>query len=266
MNEQKLPEAVEQKLNVGLPKWPQCIISGDTITEDQAFDIILRTDGFLTCLSGYSGGNNHKFNEAYIKQCVDGLDLPHQPPKPYTGSAEESRYFYALTEEVRKELGFVDLYYIYNRFASTSYLGGPCGFVSPDGSILFQENLGKYPGAECVYRDFQKITDAWPFLNMSATLYDGEYCDEGANPVITFKVYGGVVEILDTPENPKATLGTRGEEYFTSMFAGRFGDNDGKPRRDPELGLSDVWYMMAATKVNLAISKILENGFDPEKD
>ena len=34
----------EELLDVGLPKWPQMIVWGESITTEQAYDIIMRTD------------------------------------------------------------------------------------------------------------------------------------------------------------------------------------------------------------------------------
>ena len=44
-----------------LPKWPQCIITGERVTLEQADEIIRRTDTFLTF--GF-GGNDNRFDEA----------------------------------------------------------------------------------------------------------------------------------------------------------------------------------------------------------
>lgn len=56
---------MSELLNLGLPKWPQMIVTGQSVTVDQAKNIILRTDSFLTDPYKWSGGNNHKFNTKY---------------------------------------------------------------------------------------------------------------------------------------------------------------------------------------------------------
>ena len=60
-------------LNLGLPKWPQMMVTGKHVTLEQAKEIIFRTDPFLVDTSKYSGGNAHEFNAWYRKEA--GLDL-----------------------------------------------------------------------------------------------------------------------------------------------------------------------------------------------
>lgn len=55
----------EEVFKIGLPKWTQCVINGDKITEEQALEIIRRTDSFFF---GFDG-NNKKFNEIAERIC-----------------------------------------------------------------------------------------------------------------------------------------------------------------------------------------------------
>lgn len=55
----------EQAFEIGLPKWPQCVIFGNPVTKEQALEIIRRTDNFF---NGYFG-NNHEFDNSAAQIC-----------------------------------------------------------------------------------------------------------------------------------------------------------------------------------------------------
>ena len=56
-----MTKTIELK-NMRLPKWPHMVVWGTPVTQEQAKDIIFRTDAFLTHMSSYAGGNNHAWN------------------------------------------------------------------------------------------------------------------------------------------------------------------------------------------------------------
>ena len=95
-----------------LPKWPQLMIVGDDVTIEQAKDIILKTDDFLTSCSEYSGGNATQFNDQYRK----------------VSTLETLWGKWDLEIELRKELGCVNLGYIPSQYASSAFIYGPYGF------------------------------------------------------------------------------------------------------------------------------------------
>ena len=60
----------EELLQVDLPKWPQCLIKGTKIAEEQALEIIRRTDSFL-CNQPYV-----RDKDVFGKWVVDTLQIP----------------------------------------------------------------------------------------------------------------------------------------------------------------------------------------------
>lgn len=175
--------------NLGLPKWPQLMIVGDNVTEEQAADIIFRTETFLTDSHEWSGGNNKAFNERYRRE--SGLEeITNIAGKDWCFSADAERH-------LRARIGFVDLEYIHNTWASSSFIGGPYGFCSPDGAIFYSDNIGKYPSVEAVYNDLCAIAKAFPYLNFKASLYShegGEEVDD-RKVIVSFVVSCGDVTL-----------------------------------------------------------------------
>lgn len=175
----------------GLPKWPQLIITGEPVSEEQALEIIRRTDYFFK--NGF-GGNNHKFNDKVIKT----VKLPQ-----FDGSKVGDEFFdnYALYAQAEKEWKknwqYLTTAYVCNDWISCAYIGGPNGWMHPDGIIGFSENIGKWPEIKEVYDDFCRIAKAFPFLNMEATLMNGEQCEDDTKPVVSFKIKEGKVRVID---------------------------------------------------------------------
>lgn len=184
-------------LNRELPKWPQCIITGENVTLEQADEIIRRTDTFLTF--GF-GGNDHRFDEA----AKSILHLPQFPSLDDTMSPED---LHILIEEYHKDYDYwrnrwqlVSTSYIKNSWISTAYIGGPCGWCHPDGTIGYSDNIGKWPSCEDVLNDLETIAKTWPFLRLEVTLMDDEYCGDSTSPVISFVVRDGIVDVVDPDE------------------------------------------------------------------
>jgi hypothetical protein len=179
-----------------LPKWPQLMIVGDPVSEDQAKDIIFRTETFLTDPSDIAGGNNRGFNASYLRE--SGMaDLK-------ASGQEDWMYKHTVMEYVRGRIGFVNLEYLHNTWASSSYVYGPYGFCSPGGEIFYDHNIGKYPSVLEVYTDFVRIAQAFPYLKFKASLYSGEHGDEEAQCVVSFVVQSGDVTMTMEDFNLRA--------------------------------------------------------------
>lgn len=173
-----------------LPKWPMLKIAGDSVTPEQAQDIILRTDGFFTELDGYS--NHREFAADYRRLAFGGL-FDHLLSNDQERDWKE---IYQTQATLRAHLKCVITHYIHNTWADSSYVGGPYGWCHPDGTIAYSHNVGKWPSAEEIYEDLEAIAQAWPFLKMQATLYSGDMSDENVQPVISFQVEAGKVTVV----------------------------------------------------------------------
>ncbi|MCH8517907.1 MAG: hypothetical protein LAT68_16515 [Cyclobacteriaceae bacterium] len=192
-----------------LPKWPQLIITGPNVDPEHAKEFILKTDGFLTDFSEYAGGNEREFNASYRRKAgadiLDGIQSRH------------SRW--EVQKKVRKRIGFVDLQYVSSDFASSSFIGGPHGVVSPAGVVSYAYNVGKWPTVEDILTDFKALARAFPWLELWATVYDREWGEEGGVPLATFRVKSGrarIAKVKDlqdqvTPANISLAMFSRSE-------------------------------------------------------
>ena len=177
-------QLIEQKL----PKWPQCIITGDAISEDQALEIIRRTDIFFNC----PYVNTSNMRENHIANVL-------RFPSPAVNSKDFDRWDNETKEWMRK-WEFVYIPYLYNDYVCCSCIQGPQGWCHPDGSIGYFYNIGKWPTIPEVYDSLNIIAKHWLFLQLEVTLMDREYGEENGNPVISFFVKNGDVSVVD-PES-----------------------------------------------------------------
>jgi hypothetical protein len=175
----------------GLPKWPQLYTTGKKVELDQAKEIIRRTDYFL--ISG-NGGNDH----AWDKRMAQRFRMPHyhdylrDPKEPIDWKKN-----WAMAQKWRELWGVVNTNYIHNSWLSCAFIYGPHGWCYPDGAISYTDNVGKYPDVKDVYEDWVTLAREFPFLDLASTLMSGENCEDGAEPVVTFLVKNGEVQIVE---------------------------------------------------------------------
>lgn len=180
---------LEEAFKLGLPKWPQCVIYGKSVTEKQALEIIRRTDNFYR----YPFGNNH----CYVDEAVKILRLPNSDEfKLENGRTDWEAYDVALADW-KEKWQLVETEYVKNDWISCSWIGGPNGWCHPDGKIGNCHNIGKWPEVEDVYKDLCTIAKAFPFLELVCLLTDREESESGANVVVTFEVKGGKVHLIE---------------------------------------------------------------------
>ena len=236
----------EELINQALPKWPQMLVTGKSVTVEQAKEIIFRTDDFLFDTSEYSGGNNHAFNREY--QRVAGLDR-------YTTSDQKElmknwKKLWRFAELVRERAGFVGTQYVKNCWASCSFIWGAHGWCSPQGRIHFIDNVGKWPTIREVLDDWQAIAQAFPYLNLVATLMSGEGGDEGTTPIVNIVVKDGTatLEKGDVSAHRRDVPHARNFDDLGSVFS-----NSRK-----ELGLPGDWYDEYAKRVSAITNSITD--------
>ena len=186
----------EDLRNLALIKWPQMIVTGVTVQPEQALNIILRTDTFFR--SAY-GGNNHEFNKLTSKRFrhPDKWDCFHDKSnvKGYYRQSSDAE------SEYQQILGCIYLDYVHNDWASCAFIGGPHGFMNPDGKVAYLDNIGKWPDVGDVYKDWQFIAHAFPYLDIGVTLMSQERSsDIPGEPVVSFALKNGKVCIVDPKE------------------------------------------------------------------
>lgn len=173
----------EEVFKIGLPKWPQCVINGDKVTEEQALEIIRRTDDFFLCL-GWSDS----------EICVKSMQICRYPER--SNFTDLNEYCEAV-DKFREKWGVIETEYIFNDWINSSWIGGYHGWCHPDGTIAYCNNIGKYPCVEDVYNELSILGENFPFLSLFCTLMDGEedYC---STSLVTMKLANGKVEFVDT--------------------------------------------------------------------
>jgi hypothetical protein len=181
----------EEAFGRELPKWPKLKITGKSVSTQQAKDIIFKTDGFFTSL-GALGGNDEK----WIRKVLLDAGITSFRSK-FDSSIDGWRAKFNVTDFVNDSMGVVSLNYLQNDWASSCFAYGPNGWCWPDGTISNCGNIGKWPSVEDVYEEFVLLANAFPYLEMVGTLFSGEHCEEGTQPIITFVVCGGTVYMTD---------------------------------------------------------------------
>jgi hypothetical protein len=192
-------------LNTELVKWPGLIVVGDKVTEDEASEIIIRTNEFsFYCndlewqrqLNGVIYGI-----EAAGTEYGDRKDLSELLGEMH-GRSKNDITFDTDRRICNIYLGKyerLNLHYLQNDKIATSYSGGPRGWCDWDGSIgASSYNIGKRPSCTEVYDEWKIIAEAFPFLNLRCQLINIETGedDEEQIPVIEYVILNGAVDVI----------------------------------------------------------------------
>lgn len=191
---------LETAYALALPKWPQLYITGADVSVQEAKAIIFKNETFLSSL-GSGGGNNREWNQwAVSLMGLTAVTARHDGGEVDWEDGARSqallRLGWAIRDKWRQERA-VRTSYIHIDRASSSFIGGPHGWCSPEGKIYYDDNVGKWPSVAEVHNDLDVIAKAFPFVKMTATLFDGESCTDGRRPVVTFQVADGGVTVAD---------------------------------------------------------------------
>ena len=248
----------------GLPKWPMAFVTGERVTPEQAKDILFRTDSNFHMPSPYGFGNNHAFKEYCFR--AFGWQKLFDEQNSWYGLTDEQRAAklergesvsdtYHALEAWCEEMGIIRTEYVDNSWISSAYIGGPHGWCSPDGEIFSDgHNYGKWPSVEAIEQDWQKLATAFPYLDLVCTMFSGEQCEENIQPVVTFVVKGGKVEVRapDLSLHSKApNFGGESDDRIAGMLQRlMMGDSS------REQGWSHDWVREFAKKSQAAMKKV----------
>lgn len=202
---------ITQTHTVGLPKWPAMIVKGDSVTPEQATEIILLTDlGFpdYTWL-----GNDAEYRQQ-VRNVVGGVvgDFDH---KTFSRLREEYGALYPTLKSL-------DVEYVHNQRVISSCVSGPHGWCDWDGTVFANtHNIGKWPDVDNVAQEWERISQRFPFLNLTCQLFAEEAGENADNPpVVEFIVHDGDVLVRE----PQVDLG-QPQEYELSMMVGIASNN-----------------------------------------
>lgn len=186
-----------------LPKWPQLVVTGDSVSKEQALEIIRRTDYFFQ--GDCENGSDHEFRRKAQKAVHFPEQVQYHDPSFYKedGTRDDDKHMEALRtfwnarEVWQKDWGIVKTEYVYNCWISSSFVYGPHGWCHPDGTIgHFYNVFTKRPSVEDVYEDLTKLAEEFPFLALEVTLMSEDWCCEDKKPVISYLVRNGAVELI----------------------------------------------------------------------
>ena len=172
---------------ISLPKWPQMIVTGESVTREQASEIIRRTDNFFVW------GGSHNFDAKAWTETVHKIT---RCPDLICDDIDDIRAGIAARQFWKTRWKYVNCEYIYNDWISTSFVGGPTGWCHPDGKIGFCYNIGKWPSIDDVCIDWKRIIEAFPYLDIKVTLMDRECCEDGAKPLAHISVNKSGVKVI----------------------------------------------------------------------
>ena len=203
-----------------LPKWPRLLVLGESIKQEQAREIIYKTDS-LDFVS-----NDRPFIKAAnrivydIDDCTSGYEL-YSKIQEKIGKTDITSAF-AYQNEKRAAIGWINgLYYLHNHRLTSSWIGGTHGWCNWDGTIKAANyNIGKYPSIKEVYDEWVIIAKAFPFLKLKCQLLNGEgvlETPEELKPVVEFVIEHGIVTMQDAEED-KLLLPVE-EPDFTKRFS-----------------------------------------------
>lgn len=208
---------IENIMNKGLPKWPHTIIVGKRVSVEQAKEIIFKTDNyFYNSYAPHSNWNKGLVNEYRRRSGLYLLDIYGEMVSKACSMRNEDNAKYPFNDEINypqlfefhdrliTHLGVLEfnseIEYIRNDIADSCYIGGANGYMTANGEINFNRNIGKWPSLEDVYKEFTIIAKHFPYLEMQASVYDAEQCERDERPVnlmASFIISNGNVLITD---------------------------------------------------------------------
>ncbi len=168
-----------------LTKWPGLVVVGDKVTEDQAKEIIMRTDGL------WFGTND----DAWAMELYQVLGIA-------TGNQAIPNPDHEEVHAVNTKIGGLSLEHLVTERIASCYIGGPHGWCDWKGNLVgYNTNIGKWPHCGEVYADWVKIAKAFPFIRLTCQLLDSVGHQEACDPVIEYRVKEGKVSV-HAPEAP----------------------------------------------------------------
>lgn len=214
--------------NIGLPKWPALLVTGQSVSKDLAAEIIIRTDRNFPNLAG-------SCNEQEVCEELSGIfKIPRIPDmfeqEKFKTEDERQAWFdnhYDQLDKLQKAYRILDLQYLHNSRISSCWYGGVHGWCNWDGTIgTANYNIGKWPNVEDVANDLICIAKAFPTLQMSVQLLNHECCcqhtDKPNGPVVLFRVSGGEVS-MEEQRLTDPLIATEQEVVFTNICANEIG-------------------------------------------
>jgi len=213
-------------LAVALPKWPAMVVHGDPVTPEQAGNIIVRTE------SWYISSND----QDWARQVYEAIGISTN------GDRHWVQPNYKDLDRFKADIGYVgEVDYLANDRIASAWVGGPHGWCDWNGHIGSDNyNIGKWPGAEDVFREWSAIAAAFPYLNLRCQLFSGETCEAETVPLIEYVVRDSEA----VAQAPSAPL-QRPRELTDAVVAGMFA-----PGRERGCSIEQLTRAVAAARAS----------------
>lgn len=159
-----------------LPKWPQLVVKGASVKPYQAVEILIQTSVWMPYTN----------NPDLTKMLEQIVGVP----------SDDSIQRYLFVDEWCRARGILPLEYLHNDRIASAYIFGAKGWCNWDGNIACSGfNIGKYPSVDEVANEWELILAEFPYLDLDAWLYSGEYCEDNTRPLVQFSVRNGLVHV-----------------------------------------------------------------------
>jgi hypothetical protein len=176
---------MQEGLDCNLPKWSQLVVVGDKLTPEQTAEVMIRTSSL------YFISNDLEFERELYAVIDKSFDYIYFSSDEFKVNIERANRLKAETS-----LDLLELRYLENSRILSSWVGGSYGWLSWDGGIgCSNYNVGKWPTAEEVYKDWQQVARAFPYIHLRCQLMSGEASNQNVRPLVEYVVSGGNVEV-----------------------------------------------------------------------
>jgi hypothetical protein len=177
---------LDEMSELSLPKWPQMIVRGLSVTQEQAKEVIRRTD---KSFGPFEIGNLYSKFPARICEKIGH-------PVEEAGDIGVL-YQYDRWLDWSQKWGYIQCDFVYNNWIEKYCVHGPAGWMNPDGKIQYGFNVGKWPSIDCLLQEWKVLAKEFPFINLFVILMSGEYCEDGTVPVVGIRVKDGSARLFD---------------------------------------------------------------------
>lgn len=195
-----------------LTKWPLLVVRGERVTEEQANEILIRTNSYWPAMTN---------DKAWLREIeqLTGIISEDWVWEGKAGQDVELRMHRHNAQRISVEMfersiQALNLNYLGNDRIASSWIMGPKGWCDWDGTIGCDNyNIGKWPDVESVAEDWEAIGKAFPFLRLRAQLFPEE--GEVETPAVDFLLEDGKVHV---DLKPTESIRSRNKEEMAKEF------------------------------------------------
>lgn len=188
------------KADFNLPKWPEMRVIGQSVSAKEAMEIIVRIDHSTI----YPSSNDQKWC-SQVKKIIRG-NISEKDFK-------DQKYSFFRSIRYLDDITYIKT----DRITSHGQISS--GWIDWNGSIkTSSHNIGKWPKAEEVLKDWQIIASNFHFLSLRCQLFSGGPFEDKTYPVVEYIVSNGYACIKKPSDIiPKMIVRDEEEEINNSL-------------------------------------------------